>query len=91
MMTKNYIKLAIRNLRRNKDYFFINTFGLAIGMACAILVMLHVWTQTHFDDFHPDDDRLYRVIIESKMGSIGTNFAVTSEVCLWFKKACSGN
>ncbi|GET33802.1 ABC transporter permease [Prolixibacter bellariivorans] len=78
MMTKNYIKLAIRNLRRNKDYFFINTFGLAIGMACAILVMLHVWTQTHFDDFHPDDDRLYRVIIESKMGSIGTNFAVTS-------------
>jgi len=77
MMTKNYIKLAIRNLRRNKDYFFINVFGLAIGMACAILVMLHVWTQTHFDDFHPDDSRLYRATIESKMGSIGTNFAVT--------------
>ena len=78
MMTKNYIKLAIRNLRRNKDYFFINVFGLAVGMACAILVMLHVWTQTHFDDFHPDDNRLYRAVIESKMGSIGTDFAVTS-------------
>lgn len=77
-MIKNYIKLAFRNLRRNKDYFFINVFGLAVGMACAIMVMLHVWTQTHFDNFHPDDDRLYRVIIESKMGSIGTNFAVTS-------------
>lgn len=77
-MKRNYLKLAIRNLARNKDYFFINVFGLAVGMACSILVLLHIWTQANYDNFHPNNDRLYRLYIHSIMGESESNFAVTS-------------
>ena len=42
-MLKNYLKIAIRNISKNKLYSFINIAGLAIGMACFILIML--WVQ----------------------------------------------
>jgi len=74
----NYLKLAIRNLLRNKEYFFINVFGLAVGMACAIMVLVYVREQSKYDDFHPDSDRLYRVYVESKFGGLESNAAVTS-------------
>ena len=74
----SYLKLAIRNLLRNKEYFFINVFGLAVGMACAIMVLVYIWEQSNYDDFHPSSDRLYRVYIESKIGGLESNVAVTS-------------
>ncbi|HEY3388866.1 MAG TPA: ABC transporter permease, partial [Prolixibacteraceae bacterium] len=74
----NYLKLAIRNLLRNKEYFFINVFGLAVGMACAIMVLVYIWEQSKYDDFHPSSDRLFRVYIESKLGGLESNVALSS-------------
>jgi len=74
----SYLKLAIRNLLRNKEYFFINVFGLAVGMACAIMVLVFIWEQSKYDDFHPSSDRLYRVYIESKLGGLESNAAYSS-------------
>jgi len=74
----SYLKLAIRNLLRNKEYFFINVFGLAVGMACAIMVLVFIWEQSNYDDFHPSSDRLYRVYIESKLGGLESNAALSS-------------
>jgi len=74
----SYLKLAIRNLLRNKEYFFINVFGLAVGMACAIMVLVYIWEQSKYDDFHPSANRLYRVYIESKLGGLESNVAYSS-------------
>ena len=75
---KNYLIIAIRNLLRNKEYFFINVFGLAVGMACAIMVLVYVWEQSRYDTFHPSADRLYRVYLDSKLGGLESQVAVTS-------------
>jgi putative ABC transport system permease protein len=77
-MTRNWLIVAIRNLLRNKEYFIINVFGLAVGMACAILVLVNIWEQSEFDNFHPESDRLYRVYIDTKMGGLESQAAVTS-------------
>jgi len=75
---KNYLIIALRNLLRNKEYFFINVFGLAVGMACAIMVMVYIWEQSRFDSFHPGSERLCRVYLESKLGGLESKVAVTS-------------
>lgn len=75
---KNYLIIAIRNLLRNKEYFFINVFGLAVGMACAIMVMVYIWEQSRYDSFHPASDRLYRVYLDSKLGGMESEVAVSS-------------
>jgi len=74
----NYLKLAIRNLLRNKEYFFINVFGLAVGMACAIMVLVYIREQSEYDDFHPASDRLYRIYLDSRLGGLESKVAVTS-------------
>lgn len=75
---KNYIKLAIRNLLRNKEYLLINVFGLTVGMACAILVMMSIWEQLEYDDFHPHSDRICRAYIDLKIGGLESEAALTS-------------
>ena len=75
---RNYLIVAIRNLLRNREYFFINVFGLAVGMACAIMVMVYVWEQSKFDSFHPSSERLCRVYLDSKLGGLESKVAVTS-------------
>ncbi len=75
---RNFLIVALRNLLRNKEYFFINVFGLAVGMACAIMVMVYVWEQSKFDTFHPASERLCRVYLDSKLGGLESKVAVTS-------------
>ncbi len=66
-MLKNYLKVALRNLTRAKLYTFINITGLAVGLAVCILIMLFVQHEWSYDDFHPNADRIFRVIeIEKK-------------------------
>ena len=48
-MIQNYLKIAFRNILRNKVYSFINIAGLAVGMAVAILIGLWVWDEVNFD------------------------------------------
>ncbi|MDZ7716640.1 MAG: ABC transporter permease [Balneolaceae bacterium] len=63
-MLKNYFKIAFRNLFKNKVYSFINIFGLAVGIACCILIALYVHNEWSYDEFHSKADRTYRVWYE---------------------------
>ncbi|MBX2942222.1 MAG: ABC transporter permease [Cyclobacteriaceae bacterium] len=60
-MLKNYIKIAIRSLMKNSVYSFINIAGLAVGIACSILILLWVNDETSYDKFQPKYNRLYQV------------------------------
>ncbi len=60
-MLQNYFKIAIRNLTKQKLYSFINVFGLAIGMAFSILVILFISDELSFDRFHEKKENIYRV------------------------------
>ncbi|MCD4834434.1 MAG: ABC transporter permease [Bacteroidales bacterium] len=62
-MIKNYILTAIRNLKRHTTYSFINIIGLAIGMACSILILLWVQDELKFDKWHSKKDRIERVLV----------------------------
>lgn len=75
---KNYLRLSIRNLLRNKEYLLINVFGLTVGMACAIVVMLSIWEQFEYDDFHPHSDRICRAYIDLRIGGLESKAALTS-------------
>ncbi len=60
-MVSNYFKASWRNLLRNKSFSVINITGLAIGMASAILVLVWIFNQFSFDQFHQKKDRIYRL------------------------------
>jgi putative ABC transport system permease protein len=75
-MIKNYLKIAIRNLKRHKAYAFINVFGLALSMACGILIFTLVNYHLSFDNFHTDSDRIYRVVTEQHRDKISYTNAV---------------
>ena len=63
-MFNNYVKTALRAIKRHKGYSFINIFGLAIGMACCILILVWVKDELSYDRFHANGDDIYRVIKE---------------------------
>ncbi|MFC2159046.1 ABC transporter permease, partial [Acidobacteriota bacterium] len=61
-MLKNYLKMTFRNIKRNKIYSLINIFGLAVGIACCILILLYVVDDLSYDRFHTKADQIYRVV-----------------------------
>jgi len=69
VMFKNYFKIAIRNIRKHKGYSLINIVGLAVGMACCILILLWVFDELGYDKFHENLDRLHRIVVSSERGS----------------------
>ncbi len=64
-MLKNYIKIAWRNFIRHKWYSLLNVGGLAIGMACSILILLWVQNETSYDSFHTNADEIYRLTADA--------------------------
>ena len=64
-MFKNYILVTLRNIRRYKAYSVINIAGLAIGMACFILIMLYIQDEFKFDRYPDDVDQLYRLVLDA--------------------------
>jgi len=58
-MLKNCLKVAFRNLWKNKGFSFINITGLAVGMASAILILLWIQNEVSYDQFHEKKDRIY--------------------------------
>ena len=60
-MFRNYLKTALRNLRKHAGTSLINVAGLAVGMACAILIMLFVFDELGYDTFNRNYDRIWRV------------------------------
>jgi len=67
-MLKNYLKVAIRNLRNHKGYSFVNVFGLAAGLACSFFILLWVQDELGFDSFHEEGDQIYRVMQHATFG-----------------------
>ena len=63
-MTRNYLIVAWRSLRRHASFSVLNVVGLAVGLACVVLIGLWVEDELSYDDFHPDADRTYRVLRE---------------------------
>lgn len=69
IMFKNYFKTALRNLKRQKIYSFINITGLSLGLACCILISLYIHFELSYDRFHEKSDDIYRIIeIETESG-----------------------
>jgi len=62
-MIKNYFLIAIRNIKKHKAYSTINIVGLAIGMACSILILLWVQDELRFDKWHSKSERMGRVLV----------------------------
>ena len=60
-MLRNYFKTAWRTLIRSKVFSFINIFGLAMGLACSLLIMLWVHDERAVDGFHANNEQLYQV------------------------------
>lgn len=76
-MLKNYLKIALRNIKRHKAYSFINIAGLAVGLACCLLILLYVKDQVSFDSFHQKKGQVYRIRRESRAeGNVGTSYSV---------------
>lgn len=67
-MLKNYFKIAIRNLLRHKVYSFINIFGLAIGMACFLLIVFYIQFERSYDDFHENSKNIYKLVRVNTLG-----------------------
>ena len=67
-MLKNYFKIALRNISRNKFSSIINIAGLAIGLTSAIFIFLYVQDELRYDSFIKDVERIYQVNIDGKLG-----------------------
>ena len=65
-MITNYFKIAFRTVRRRKAYSLINIAGLAVGMACCILILLWVQNEMSYDAYHTHADRIYRLALNLK-------------------------
>ncbi len=77
-MIRNYLKVAFRHTARNKVYSLINIVGLAIGMACCILIAQYVAYELSYDDYHLDGDRIFRVAEDGQSQQERRIAAVTS-------------
>jgi putative ABC transport system permease protein len=71
-MFANYLKTTFRNILRNKTYNFLNIFGLAVGIACAALILLWVEDELSYNHFYPNRDNLY--IVKDKQTYEGKTF-----------------
>ncbi|MFC2134350.1 ABC transporter permease [Bacteroidota bacterium] len=67
-MIKNFVKIAFRNLFKHKFYSFLNVAGLAVGMACALLVVLFITDELSYDKYHENAETLYRINVQGRFG-----------------------
>lgn len=70
-MIRNYLLLALRNVRKHQLFSFINVLGLAIGISASLVIYLIVQYEFSFDRFHKDGDRIYRVVSDLTFSGSG--------------------
>ena len=78
-MLTNYLKIAWRTLRKQQGFTFINVFGLAIGLACCMLIMLYVLDELSYDRYNAKADRIYRINTDVKFGGTDSRMAVSAD------------
>jgi putative ABC transport system permease protein len=76
-MFKNYLKIAVRIIKKHKGYSFINVAGLTIGMACCILILLYIQDELSFDQYHQNADRIYRLTYAEEIGGVTDHYAMS--------------
>lgn len=81
-MVKNYIKIALRSILKDKFHSLISIIGLAVGLACCILIYLFVKDEITFDNFHTKSDRIYRSYVFEDYGPDEQFFNTVSPVIL---------
>lgn len=87
-MLKNYIKIALRNLARNKVYSGINIFGLAMGVACCLLLSLYIQDEMSYDKHHQRPEDLYRIItnFQSEISASDKQGSVSPPIAMAMKQ-----
>lgn len=75
-MLQNYLKTALRQLLRSKGFSLINILGLAVGIACCLIILVYVRDEVSFDNFHEKGDRIYRVALDRKYPEHVRNYAI---------------
>jgi putative ABC transport system permease protein len=78
-MFTNYLKIAWRNLLKNKTFSLINIIGLASGLACFILITLYITDELSYDRYHEKADRTYRINSDIRFGGTDLNMAVSAD------------
>ena len=79
-MIKNYLKVAIRNLMRNKFYSILNISGLAIGVACCLLIVLFVTDELSYDKYYDNSENTYRLTMAGALNGSAFDLAVVGDV-----------
>lgn len=83
-MFKNYFRIAVRQLLKQKMYTAVKVGGFALGIAACLLIALYIRHEVSYDSYYPESDRIYRLVGE------GTNYGVTRKGVSWpppFRKA----
>ncbi|WP_163324459.1 ABC transporter permease [Draconibacterium mangrovi] len=79
-MIKNLLKHSLRALKKQKGYVAINIFGLAIGIACSIIIALFIIHELSYDQYHENKDRIYRVNLDGKIGEQEVNASYSASI-----------
>lgn len=79
-MFTNYLKIAWRNLQRNKVYSFINIAGLRMGLACAMLIILYVKDEVSYDRFQGNLNNIYRIALPVSILMAASPLVVTQDI-----------
>jgi putative ABC transport system permease protein len=77
-MLSSYLKTAIRNIRCHRAHSFLNITGLAVGMACTIIILLWVRYECSFDRYHENASSIYRLITDFHFGTFQGKYAVSN-------------
>src|SRR5689334_11145578 len=75
-MLYNYLKISLRNLQRHFSYSIINILGLALGIACGLLIFSLVKHHLSFNNFHSDPERIYRIVTEQHRDQVSYTWGV---------------
>lgn len=76
-MTRNYIKIAWRNLKRNKLFSLINILGLSLGISTCFIIMLYVQDELSYDKFHENATNIVRIVFRADINGGKINESVT--------------
>ncbi len=79
-MLKNLIKHSFRSFKRQRAYIIINVIGLSIGIACSLLIALYVINEASYDKFNVKKDRIFRVILNGKVGGQEITYATSPAI-----------
>lgn len=79
-MFNNLLKHSIRSFKRQRAYIIINVIGLSIGIACSLLIALYVINEASYDKFNLKKDRIYRAILNGKIGGQEVTFATSPAI-----------